>query len=91
MPHPTTAHPPLTPLHLTYPSLESPAFVYKKLSKLPQSFATDSLAEVSRILNPKKVNFEVGFFVGYGVTFEGNLVVSPFSQLFHSLVDTRYQ
>jgi len=49
------------------------------------------LAEVSLILNPKKVGFEVGVFVGFGVTFEGNLVVSPFFRLFYSLVDTRYQ
>jgi hypothetical protein len=37
------------------------------------------------------VEFEVGIFVGLGVTFGENLVVSPFSRLFYSLVDTRYQ
>jgi hypothetical protein len=33
----------------------------------------------------------MGVFVGFGVAFGGNLVVSPFFRLFHSLVDTRYQ
>jgi len=37
------------------------------------------------------VNFEVGVFVGLGVIFGGNLVVSPFSQLFYSLVDIYHQ
>jgi hypothetical protein len=49
------------------------------------------LAELSPIFKPEMVNFEVSIFGGLGVTFGGNLVVSPFFWLFYSLVDIRYQ
>ena len=37
------------------------------------------------------LDFDVGVFVGLGVTFGVNLVVSPFFRLFYSLVDNGYQ
>ncbi len=53
MPHPTTAHPPLTPLHFTYSSLESRPNASNR-RELLKSFAKRVLARYKLSLNPKK-------------------------------------